>query len=49
MSGILKMFTAIQSFLKNYKGIVILGDVVTKLKVLGVGTIAVEIPKKLLS
>ena len=45
ISGILKMFTAIKCFPKNYKGILILGDGVTKLKVHGIGTITVEIQK----
>ena len=45
MSGVLKLFTAIKYPPKNYKGIVILGDGVTKLKVHGIGTIAVEIQK----
>ena len=45
ISGILTLFTAIKYFPKNYKGIVILGDSVTKLNVHGIGTIAVEIPK----
>ena len=46
MSGVLKLFTAIKYFPKNYKGIVILGYGVTKLKVHGIGTIEVEIQKK---
>ena len=43
MSGILKLFTAIKYNPKNYKRIFILGDGVTKLKVHGIGSIAVEI------
>ena len=46
--GILKMFTAIKYFPKNYKGIIILGNGVTKLKIHGIGTIAVEIQNKLI-
>ena len=49
MSGILKLFTAIKYFHKNYKGIFILGYGLTKLKVHGIGTIAVEIQKNWLS
>ena len=49
MSGILKLFTAIKHLPKNYKEIVILGDGVTKLRVHGIGTIAVEIHLLLLS
>ena len=48
MYGILKMFTVIKYFTKNYKGIVILGDGVTKLKVHGVVTITVEIQNKII-
>ena len=48
MSGILNLFTATKYYPKNYKGIVILGDSVTKLKVHGIGNIAVEIQKKLI-
>ena len=48
MSGILKMFTAIKYFPKNYKVIVILGDDVTKLRVHGIGTITVGIQNKLI-
>ena len=47
MSDILKLFTAIKYSPQNYKGILILGDGVTKLKVHGIGTIAVEIQKLL--
>ena len=45
MLGILKLLTAIKYFLKNYKGIFILGYGVTKLKLHGIGTIVVEIQK----
>ena len=43
MYGILELFTAIKHPPKNYKGIVILGDGATKLKVHEIGTIAGEI------
>ena len=46
MSGILKLFTAIKYPPKNYKGIVILGDGVTKLKLHQIGIIEVEIQKR---
>ena len=48
MPGILNLFTAIKHLPKNYKEIVILGDGVTKLRVHGIGTIAVEIQNKLI-
>ena len=48
MSGILTLFTAIKYFPKNYKGIIILRYAVTKLKVHGILTIAVEIQNKLI-
>ena len=47
MPGILKVFTAIKYFPKNYKGIVILGDFITKLKVHGIGIIALGIQTKI--
>ena len=48
MYGILNLFTAIKYFPKNYKGIIILRDGVTKLKVHGIETIAAEIQKQLI-
>ena len=46
MSGIINMFIAIKYSPKHYKLIVVLGDDVTKLKVHGVGNIALEIQNK---
>ena len=47
MSGILKLFTAIKYPPQNYKGIVILGDFITKLKLHGIGIIALGIQIKI--